>query len=78
MKTSGLNTSTSRHTIVVRDGATGYYAIYGKPTRQPALAAHGLDKDLTLLRRRPSIDSDLIKLAHDAAIAKARELGWIK
>jgi hypothetical protein len=62
--------------IIVKDQATQYYALYGRPTTPTALAAHGLVQDLTLLRRGPTTDLTLIARAHDAALIRAREIGW--
>jgi hypothetical protein len=54
--------------IIVRAPATGFYAIYSKPSDQP---------QLILQRRRPTKDHTLLARAWQAANDKARELGWI-
>jgi hypothetical protein len=54
--------------IIIRDVATGFFAIYSKPTDHP---------HLLLERRKPTDDHVLLARAYQAAITKARELGWI-
>jgi hypothetical protein len=54
--------------IVITDPATGFYAIYSKPSDRP---------QLILQRRRPTKDHALVARARHAANEKARELGWI-
>lgn len=54
--------------IIIRDPATGFFAIYSKPSDQP---------HLLLERRMPTDDHLLLARAFQAALSKARELGWI-
>jgi hypothetical protein len=54
--------------IIVMDPATGFFAICSKPSDRP---------HLLLERRKPSDDQVLLAHAFQAAVAKARELGWI-
>jgi hypothetical protein len=54
--------------IIVRDPATRFYAIYSKASDQP---------QLILKRRRPTKDHALLTSAWQAAVDKAREIGWI-
>jgi hypothetical protein len=54
--------------IVVRDPDSGFYAIYSKPSDQ---------QRLLLERRKPSNDLELVARCSQAAVNKARELGWI-
>ena len=54
--------------IIIRDAATGFFAIYAKPSDRP---------HLLLERRKPTEDQVLLARALQAAVAKARELGWI-
>jgi hypothetical protein len=54
--------------IIIRDAATGFFAIYSKPSDRP---------NLLLERRKPTEDQVLLARALQAAVAKARELGWI-
>jgi hypothetical protein len=54
--------------IIIRDVATGFFAIYSKPTDLP---------HLLLVRRKPTEDHVLLTRAFEAALGKARELGWI-
>jgi hypothetical protein len=50
------------------DPATGFFAIYSKPSDRP---------HLLLERRKPIDDRVLLADAFEAAVSKARELGWI-
>jgi hypothetical protein len=54
--------------IIVMDPATGFFAIYSKPSDRP---------HLLLERRKPTEDQVLRAHAFQAAVAKARELGWV-
>ena len=54
--------------IIIRDVATGFFAIYSKPCDLP---------HLLLVRRKPTDDHVLLTRAFKAALGKARELGWI-
>jgi hypothetical protein len=54
--------------IIIRDPATGFFAIYSKLPDRP---------QLLLERRLPTTDHALLGRAFQAAAAKARELGWI-
>lgn len=54
--------------IIIRDAATGFFAIYSKSSDR----AH-----LLLERRKPTKDHALLARAWQAAVAKACELGWI-
>ena len=54
--------------IVVMEPTSHFYAVYGKPPGQ---------RRLILERRRPTKDQKLVAKARKAALAKARELGWI-
>lgn len=54
--------------IIIRDAATGFFAIYSKPSDRP---------NLLLVRRKPTDDQVLLARAFQTAVAKARELGWI-
>jgi hypothetical protein len=54
--------------IIIRDAATGFFAIYSKPSDR---------QNLLLERRKPTEDQVLLARALQAAVAKARELGWI-
>ena len=54
--------------IIIRDAATGFLAIYSKPNDQP---------HLLLERRKPIDDQVLLARAFQAAVSRARELGWI-
>jgi hypothetical protein len=54
--------------IVVSEPASQFVAIYVKPKERP---------QLTLMRRTPTSDNVLLAQAFQAAVAKARELGWI-
>jgi hypothetical protein len=54
--------------IIVRDPATGFFAIYSKPSDRP---------HLLLERRKPTDDHALLARSWIAAVSKARDLGWI-
>jgi hypothetical protein len=83
-RTDGLEVSVRENVILVRDPNALFYAIYAKPASDSALRkdgfvsfAFGDRPQLTMLRRRPTKDVDLIARARRAAEDKARELGWI-
>jgi hypothetical protein len=63
--------------IVVTDPATRYYALYTKPSERIKVLPNGHGPHLTLLRRRPTKDHSTIASGYQAAVSKARELGWI-
>jgi hypothetical protein len=54
--------------LIVSEPQTDFVAIYVKPKERP---------QLTLMRRTPTSDNVLLAQAFQAAVAKARELGWI-
>jgi hypothetical protein len=54
--------------LIVSAATKEFHAIYVKPPDKP---------ELFLMRRSPSADQALIAGAFQAAVEKARELGWI-
>ena len=54
--------------LIVSEPTTDFVAIYVKPKERP---------QLTLMRRTPTSDNVLLAQAFQAAVAKARELGWV-
>jgi hypothetical protein len=54
--------------LIVTEPRLEFHAIYIKQADSP---------QLVLMRRAPSSDHELIVAAFQAAVAKARELGWI-
>jgi hypothetical protein len=54
--------------IIVYSPEAGFCAVYTKPTNQP---------QLILKRRTQSDDHELLARAWQAAVERARELGWI-
>ena len=79
-----LEVSVRGNVILVRELHSLYYAFYAKPVSHSALRkdsfaafAPGDRPQLSMLRRKPITDLDLIARARQAAEKKARELGWI-
>jgi hypothetical protein len=79
-----LEVSVRGNVILVREAHSLYYAFYAKPASHSALRKDGVaafapgDRpQLSMLRRKPISDLDLIARARQAAEMKARELGWI-
>ena len=66
--TIALQVGVKGHRIVVREPASGFYAIYSKTNDLPRLR---------LERRKPTGDLQLVAEASQAAVSKARELGWM-
>ena len=54
--------------LVVTEERSGFFAMYEMRTDKPQLA---------LVRRSPTADHELLAAAFQAAVSKARELGWI-
>ena len=64
----GIQVEAKGDLLIVSEPASDFVAIYVKPNGRPRL---------TLMRRTPTTDNVLLAQALQAAIAKARELGWI-
>lgn len=80
----GLEVSVNGNVILVREPNSLYYAFYAKPASHSALRkdnvvafAPGDRPQLSMLRRKPTSDLDIVVRARRAAEKKARELGWI-
>ena len=54
--------------LVVTEERSAFFAMYEMRTDRPGLA---------LVRRAPTADHELLAAAFQAAVKKARELGWI-
>ena len=54
--------------LIVSEPTSNFVAIYVRPNERPRL---------TLMRRTPTTDNVLLAEAFQAAVSKARELGWI-
>ena len=54
--------------LIVTEERTAFFAMYEMRTDRPQLA---------LVRRSPTADHELLAAAFQAAVKKARELGWI-
>ena len=65
---NALQVGVKGHRIIVREPASGFYAIYSKTNDRPRLRLEG---------RKPTGDLQLVAEASRAAVSKARELGWI-
>ena len=65
---NALQVGVKGHRIIVREPASGFYAIYSKTNDLPRLR---------LERRKPTGDLQLVAKASHAAVSKVRELGWI-
>ena len=64
----GIQVEAKGDLLIVSEPASDFVAIYAKPNERPRL---------TLMRRTPTTDNVLLADAFQAAISKARELGWI-
>jgi hypothetical protein len=54
--------------LIITEERSAFFAMYEKRTDRPELA---------LVRRSPTADHELLAAAFQAAVKKARELGWI-
>ena len=54
--------------LVVTEERSAFFAVYERRTDRP---------ELVLVRRSPTADHELLAAAFQAAVSKARELGWI-
>lgn len=63
-----LETEALGSLLIVTKPGSEFHAIYVKNTNSP---------QLLLMRHAPTSDRELIAAAFQAAVAKARELGWI-
>ena len=54
--------------LVVTEERSAFFAMYEKEIDRP---------ELVLVRRAPTADPELLAAAFQAAVKKARELGWI-
>ena len=54
--------------LVVTEERSAFFAMYEERTDRP---------ELVLVRRSPTADHELLAAAFQAAVSKARELGWI-
>lgn len=64
--TNDLEVGVQGGRIIVRDSASGFYAIYSKTKDRSRLL---------LERRKPTTDLELLAQASQLAVSKARELG---
>ena len=63
----GIHVEAKGDLLIVSEPTSDFVAIYAKPNERPRL---------TLMRRTPTTDNVLAD-AFQAAVSKARELGWI-
>ena len=64
----GIQVEAKGDLLIVSEPTSDFVAIYAKPNERPRL---------TLMRRTPTTDNVLLADAFQAAVNKARELGWI-
>ena len=64
----GIHVEAKGDLLIVSEPTSDFVAIYAKPNERPRL---------TLMRRTPTADNVLLADAFQAAVSKARELGWI-
>ena len=64
----GIQVEAKGDLLIVSEPTSDFVAIYAKPNERPRL---------TLMRRTPTADNVLLADAFQAAVSKARELGWI-
>jgi hypothetical protein len=64
----GIQVEAKGDLLIVSEPTSDFVAIYAKPNERPRL---------TLMRRTPTTDNVLLADAFQAAVSKARELGWI-